>query len=233
MRLPLSAVRSLAAAALLAGPAHAQPAPRLVTVVAESAVLVAPDGARIGAGVVTQGKTAREALDANSRAVAEAIKALRDSGIADTDIRTAGISLQPVTSYPSRDEPNRPPRIVGFQAANQLTVRVAQLARLGDLLDRIVGAGINQISDIQFLVSDAESRRDGARGDAVKEARRKAELYAAAAGARLGRVHAIDEASEGVQPVQVAMRAGAEAVPIAPGASRLSVRVTVTWELEN
>jgi uncharacterized protein YggE len=99
------------------------------------------------------------------------------------------------------------------------------------VLDRAIAAGANEMSGIEFVVSEQSKLLDQARDDAIADARRKAELYAKAAGAKLGGVVSISE--EGPAPPQPrpmqAVRAGA--VPVAPGEQTLRATVSVSYEL--
>lgn len=215
-----------------AGLAHAQgiaqdKSPWTVTVTGEGVVAVAPDIAEVRAGVVSQGKTAKEASEANSRTMGALLLALKAAGIADNDIQTARFSIQPVY------EPNKsaPQHITGFQASNLVAVRVRDVASVGDVIDKLIGAGANEFSGVSFQVSTASKALDAARADAIVDARRKAEIYAKAAGLALGRATAISE--EGAAP-PVTFRASASqqaTTPIAPGQETLRVGVSVTFEL--
>ncbi|KAA5602250.1 SIMPL domain-containing protein [Blastochloris sulfoviridis] len=236
---PATAARlilALAGSLLLAGPLAAQPAPRLLTVLGEARLEVAPDRAFVTAGVTTQGKSARDALAANSRTMTDVLRMLRDAGLEDADIRTGNVSVQPVVAYPAPKNSERTPRITGYTVSNQVSVRLADPAKLGEMLDKLVSAGANQVSDIRFGLADEGKLRDSVRADAVKDARRKAELYATAAGTRLGRVMALSEVDAPPLPRPLAMRAAAAdamAVPIAPGEQTVKVQISMTWELDN
>jgi uncharacterized protein len=206
--------------------AQAQAAEKLVTVTGEATVAVAPDIAMIRIGVSSQDKTAREAGEVNARQMTAVLTAIKDSGIADRDIQTSRLSLQP------QYDPNKggTARLTGFQATNQVTVRIRDIDKLPTVLDRAIAAGANEMSGIEFVVSEQSKLLDQARDDAIADARRKAELYAKAAGAKLGRVVSITEegTSPPPRPMQ-AMRAGA--VPVAPGEQTLRAAVTVSYEL--
>lgn len=199
--------------------------PWTVTVTGEGAVAVAPDIAEVRAGVISQGKTAKEASEANSRAMTALLAALKAGGIADIDIQTARFSIQPLY------EPNRSPqRIIGFQASNQLAIRVRDVATVGDVIDRLVGAGANEFSGISFQVSAPSKALDPARSDAIADARRKAEIYSKAAGLGLGRAtNIIEEGS--APPATFRAVAASSATPIAVGQETLRVSVSVTFEL--
>ena len=217
-------------AAAAPAPVSAQAAERiekLLTVTGEGTVAAAPDSAVIRLGVSSQGKTARAASDANAREMTVVLAAIKESGVADRDIQTTALSLQP------QYDPNKTgaARLIGFQANNQVTVKIRDVARLPSVLDRAIAGGANEMSGVEFIVSEQGTLLDKARIEAIADARRKAELYAAAAGMKVGRVMAISE--EGSTPPQrafQALRAGA-ATPLAPGEQTLRAVVTVSYEL--
>ena len=199
-----------------------------MTVTGEATVSVAPDVATISIGVSSQGRTAHEASDANSKQMAAVLKAIRNSGIADRDIHTSQLSLQP--QYDS-SKPG-PPRLMGFRVTNQVTIKIRDIDRMPAILDRAIAAGANEMSGIEFVVSEQSKLLDQARDEAIADARRKAELYVKAAGGKLGPVVAITE--EGATPPPrplAAMRAAAGAVPVVPGERELRAAVTVSYEL--
>jgi uncharacterized protein YggE len=204
----------------------AQAADKFVTVTGEASVAVAPDTAAIRIGVISHGKTAHEANDANAKQMTAVMSAINDSGIAARDIQTSRLSLQP--QYDSGKA--GPARLIGFQVTNQITVKIHAIDKLPSLLDRAIAAGANEMSGIEFMVSDQSKLLDQARAEAIADAHRKAELYAKAAGAKLGRVVAISEDGAAAPPVTFkAVRA--RAVPVAPGEETLRASVTVSYEL--
>jgi hypothetical protein len=224
MTRPLLAL--LVAAAALA-PLSAQAVDKLVTVNGEGTVAVAPDAVIIRVGVSSLGKTAREATDANSQKMTAVLASIKDAGIADRDVQTSRLSLQPQydTSKPG------PARLQGFQVTNQLTVKIRDIDKLPTILDKAIGAGANEMSGIEFVVSEQSKLLDQARDEAIADARRKAALYAQAAGGKLGHVVSIVE--EGSTPPARPMAAlRASAVPVAPGERELRAVVSVSYELE-
>jgi uncharacterized protein YggE len=200
-----------------------------IAVVGEGTVNVVPDRAVIQSGVTTQGRTAREASEANSAAMAKVLSALKANGIAERDIQTAHFSLRPVRD--SRPEGDN--RVRGFQASNQISVNLRATAKMATVLDQMIAAGANDISGIHFTISERSRLLDNARSDAVTDARRKAELLGKAAGVRVGRAIAIVEDGGGPVPTgQMTMRAApAASVPVAVGEQTLRVQVSVTFEL--
>lgn len=202
--------------------------------VATGEVTRVPDVATVAAGIVTQAPTAIAAMAANADRMAAAIAAVRRAGIADRDIRTASINLQPQYRY----ENNMPPVLTGYQATNQLSLRLRDVKRAGAILDTLVGQGINQISGPDFSVDKPETALDEARGRAVATARARAELYARAAGLMVARILSISESEANFAPPPrpVMMMARAEKMSadtsVEPGEQRLGVTVSVSFELK-
>ncbi len=208
----------------------AEPPARII-VIGEGSVSVAPDYADIGCGVTTKTKTAKEATDANSKAMAAVAAALHSAGIEQEDIQTTRFSLQPVYAPP---QPNTELKLTGFSVSNQFRVTIRQIAGVGDILDRLIGAGATDVGSVEFLHSDPSTALDQARTAAIADAKRKAALYAQAAGLTLGGVGWITEDSGYTPPMPFgAMRAAPAmaAVPIAAGEDTLRVRVTVGFDV--
>ena len=201
---------------------------RTVTVAATGSVAVEPDMAYIATGVVSEADTAREALQRNSVAMKKVIDGLKGAGTDAKDIQTVNFNVEP--RY-QQGKDNRPPQINGYRVNNQVRVTVRDLAKLGELLDQIVGLGANQAGGISFEVSQAETLKDEARRQAVANAYRRAQLFATAAGAKVGEVVTIaEEVIEiGPRPMGRVRSMAAEAVPIERGSQTLEVRVQVTW----
>ncbi len=223
-------VAAIAAGTLLAAPALAQTAPpAMISVTGEATVSVPPDLAQIDAGVTTEAKTAREASDANNAAMGKVLLALKGAGIDENDYQTSRLSLQPQTA------PNRtgPSAIVGYRASNRVTIRLRDVTKVASVIDTLVGAGANDIGGINFTVSQASKLLDDAREQAIADARRKAEIYAKAAGVTLGAPLSI---SEGGTPGPITFRrmaAGmAAAAPVAQGEETLQVTVAVSWAIK-
>ena len=219
-------------AGMLAAPALAQTAlPAMISVTGEATVSVPPDLAQIDGGVTSEAKTAREASDANNAAMGKVLLALKGAGIDEKDFQTSRLSLQP-QSAPNRS--NGPPAIVGYRASNRVTIRLHDVTKVAGVIDTLVGAGANDIGGINFMVSQSSKLLDDAREQAIADARRKAEIYAKAAGVTLGAPMSISE--EGApQPAfraKMAMPVAAAPTPIAQGEETLSVSVSVTWAIK-
>jgi hypothetical protein len=219
---------AIGASALLGGPALAQSETPAISVTGEATISVPPDQARVEAGVTSNGKTAREASEANNVTMGQVLLALKAAGIDGKDIQTSRLSLQPQSA------PNHSTNaIVGYRASNQVTVRLRDVTKVASTIDLLVGAGANDIGGINFMVSQASKLLDDAREQAVADARRKAEIYAKAAGVTLGAPLSIAEGG-GPAPVfrgKIAM-APMAATPVAQGEETLSVNVSVSWAIK-
>lgn len=240
MKTPLLAAAGPVLALVLAGlPATAQTPPptaadamfqaTTLNISAYGEVKADPDQATIALGVQTEAPTAAEAMRLNAERMTRIAAALRRAGIADKDIQTSNLSLNAQYQYEER----RPPRLTGYQASNQVTVTVNDLARLGSTIDSTVTAGANQIQGIGFGLKNPEAALDQARMLAVRALQSKAQLYAAATGHRIGRLVNLSEGGGYTQippprpmyRMAVATEAAAD-TSVAPG--QLTVRADVS-----
>src|SRR5712664_3850228 len=228
-RTALAAAVALAGA-LLTAPVLAQVVPpATISVTGEATVSVPPDLAQIDGGVTSEAKTAREASEANNAAMGKVLQALKGAGIEEKDVQTSRLSLQP-QSAPNRTGPSA---IAGYRASNRVTIRVRDVAKVANVIDTLVGAGANEIGGINFVVSQASQLLDEARERAVADARRKAEIYAKAAGVTLGAPLSISEESNSVPVPYRRMAAGmAASAPVAQGEETLRVTVSVSWAIK-
>ena len=228
----VSIVAAAVAATLLAAPGRAQAQadfPSAISVTGEATVSVPPDLAQVDAGVTSDAKTAREASDANSAAMGKVLLALKGAGIEQKDYQTSRLSLQPEYA-PNRQGPSP---VVGYRASNRVTIRVRDVTKVANVIDTLVGAGANDLGGINFMVSQASKLLDDARTQAVADARRKAEIYAKAAGATLGAPLSISEEGAAPRPVfHAKMAAEMAAAPVAQGEETLSVTVNVSWAIK-
>ena len=227
-RTPLAA--AIIAGTLLAAPALAQSMPpAVISTTGEATVSVAPDLAQIDGGLTSEAKTAREASDANNAAMGKVLLALKSAGIEEKDFQTSRLSLQP-QSAPNRPGPST---IVGYRASNRVTVRLREVAKLANVIDTMVGAGANDIGGINFMVSQASKLLDEAREQAIADARRKAEIYAKAAGVTLGAPLSIsEEGAPGPMPYRKMVAGMAASAPVAQGEETLRIAVSVSWAIK-
>jgi hypothetical protein len=232
--LAFAAVVSLAPARAQQQQAPQQSVPEArIVVIGEGSVSVAPDYAQVSAGVTTHGKSVKDATDANSKVMADIMNALAQAGIASKDIQTSHFSLQPIYIQTESHEP----KLSSYNVSNQIAVEVRDVSKAGDILERMVNAGVTNVGGIQFLHSDPSKLLDQAREAAVADAKRKAGIYAKASGLTLGRVVWITEDSGlgRLAPMQGRLfsPAAAAPVPVSTGEDTLRVEITVGFDIAN
>jgi len=223
-------------------PAHAESHTEagLINMQGQGEVAAEPDTAYVTSGVVAEAKTAQEALQENTAAMAALIEVLKTAGIEDRDIQTSGFSVQPVYVYSDQrnaDGYQQPPRIEAYRVANNVTVRVRDIANLGTILDDMVSVGANTINNVSFAVDDASELMNAARREAMADAIAKAELYADAAGVGLGPIVSISE-NGGYNPppqplarVEMMAADSKASVPMQGGEVNYAITVSVQWEI--
>jgi uncharacterized protein YggE len=194
---------------------------------------IKPDKATITLGVTTEAPTAVAAMQANAARMSQVVAALRRAGLAERDVQTSNLSLNPQYHY----EQNQPPRLTGYQASNMVTITVRDLARLGAAIDATVSAGANQIHGISFGLQDPTAAENAAREEAVRALAAKAELYARSTGHRVSRLVTLSEGSASYpspppMPMMMEMAASRKAdTSISPGEVKVRVDVTGLYEL--
>lgn len=206
---------------------------RMVSVSGVGAVKARPDTARISIGVVSDDDTAREALDKNTAAMSRVIVELKGQQVDPKDIQTTNFSVNPRYQH---FKDGKPPAVVGYRVVNSVTIVVRELDNLGKILDQVVSQGSNQVNSIQFSVDNGDELENEARKRAIKDAKQKAQLYAQAAGVKLGTVLTISESvSSSPRPLVRPRRleASAAPVPIEAGEQEITAQVQVSWELVN
>lgn len=232
--LRLSLATILLSSALVA-PVAADDFPPMISVTGEAQVTAAPDLAIIDGGVTTEARTAREASESNNTAMGKVLLALKGAGIAEKDAQTQHLSLQP--QYAAN--PKGPTVITGYRASNRVAIKLRDMTLVAQTLDILVGAGANEVGGINFTIAQPSKLLDDARTEAIADARRKAEIYAKAAGVTLGVPVSITEAGSGgpmplmrgkMMAQSFDMRAAP--APVSIGEETLRMSVAVSWTIK-
>ncbi len=214
----------------------AETAPILTLNVTES-VEATPDIATVGTGVQSRAPTAAQAMTDNAAKMDRLIAALAKAGIAKKDIQTSGINLSAQYDYTNRDGQPEGPRFIGYEASNQVTVKLRDIRRVGTLLDSMVAAGATNVNGPTFSISDPAPMLAQARGQAIRSAKTQADYYAQATGYRSARLITIAESNSGGTPPMPMLqsarfKADAAPTPVEPGQVASSVTLTVQYALE-
>ncbi len=204
---------------------------RTITVTGTGQADAAPDIATLRVGVTSEAKTARAAMDQTNARTAAVIARLAGLGVAERDMQTSGLSLNPVWSNRPSANGHTVNVITGFVARNGLTVRARDLDGLGALIDSVVSDGANDIGGIAFGVDDPAPLLDAARRDAVADAMARARLFAGAAGVTLGPLKTLSEnGGYAPQPRMMEMAMSRDAgAPVARGEVSYSATVTMVF----
>ncbi len=197
---------------------------RVITVIGMGEVQAPPDSAMVELGVRTEAATASAALHDNNAKMAALLAKLKELGIAEQDIQTSHISIEP-----QYDEQGR--TIVGYRASNLIRVTIRNINQAGQLLEQVLDAGANTVMGIRFFSAKPAALEQAARERALVDARTKAAALAKASGAQLGQLLQISE-NLGTPPLEIAAGQGAGGVPIQPGQQTIQALVQVTFELK-
>jgi uncharacterized protein YggE len=232
-RLLITAVAAVAAvAALLVGLAlgrslgESDDGRRTISVTGSGSVEVVPDEGVATFGVSATAQTAAAARAASDRRERRVIATLKAHGIADADIQTSDVSLSPRFSPNGR-------RIVGYTASNSVTATIRDLGEASTIIPAAVAAGANEVSGLSLSSSEEEELYAEALGEAVEDARGRAEALAAASVGELGEVVSVTESGDmGPIPFEAATKAADQATPIEPGTVDVTADVTVVFELQ-
>lgn len=192
----------------------------------------APDMAVLSLGARYQAFEAGEAMNEVSRRTKRAIEIMERLGIEARDMQTGNLYLNPV--WERGDNRIDVARIKGYEAGNQLTVRIRDLTILPKALDEMVRGGVNAFNGLSFALQDPSAATEEARRRAVADAVAKAELYADAAGVTLGPIKSISEGGlASPQPMFMAQAeyARADGVPIAAGELSTQATVSIIFEI--
>lgn len=222
---------TMTACAQNAVPAAATSDGTLLSVSAQAEASRVPDVASLSTGVVTQAVDANAALAANAKQINQVMAAIKAAGIAEKDIQTSGINVNPQYKYTD----NQPPTITGYQASNTVSIKVREIGKLGEVLDALVASGANQVNGPSFEIDQPEAVYDEARRAALEKAQQRAQMYAKSLGMKVRRIVSISEGG-GFQPPRPMMMAKAafdraESSPVSPGETTLTANLDVVFEL--
>lgn len=202
-------------------------------------VNVKPDIAVITFAVETRGKRTSEAVQENNERMKKLMEVVEKFEIDAADRKTRGFGIVPEYEYytPKKGQKQKPPKIIGYVASNGLNVRVREIDKVSEILGDLTAAGAGEIN-LGFDIDDPEKHEDNARKLAMKDAKRRAELYATTAGIPLGKMENLTEhvgrnnflrAAGG--KAMVSMSAAMESVPVESGETEISVQIQAEYNI--
>ncbi len=234
IRLPLIALALGAAAPATAAEIQIVSPGPVVELTVNETVKATPDTATLSAGVTTRAPTAVEAMRQNASAMTRVIDRLRAAGVDRKDIQTSSINLNAQYQY---NNDNQPPRFLGYDASNQVTVILRDLDKIGPTLDALVAVGANNVSGPSFSLENDDQAKSAARRAAWQRAETQAREYATMAGYKSVRLLEVSESFTGRGPMPFASDAimvtgsRVEKTPVEPGQVGTGVTLTVKYEM--
>lgn len=224
---------------LLCGPVAAEDEAGRIRVIGRAQEERAPDYAAVELGVEAKGATPAAALDAASNAARGIVATARTLGVAETDIGTASVTLQPQTRAVRQPDGTTREQADGYTAGNRITVRLADMTKLGELMRRTLASGANRIEGVSFGLRDPAAAQASVQVAAMKDARVQGQRLAAAAGVNLGTTLSIASPprTDGAGPMPFAARAKAPAprggapVPLEAGTIETSAEVEAVFAI--
>lgn len=209
--------------------------PRRVTMSGQSEISLAPDQAWITVGIEQRAPKPQEAQRLAAQVMTRIQSQLAALGIPEAAIRTVSFNLNADWQHAANKRTLR-----GYVVTNFVQVRVDDIAKVADVLDRAIAAGGNAIHGVRWDIKDrVQVERDALR-QAVEDAKQRAEIAVAAAGGRLGAVASINEhRTDSGRHVEVMFAGMADtaveaqaATPISPGELTVRANVTVSFRIE-
>lgn len=203
-----------------------------ITVTGTGDVYAQPDIVKVSIGVTTEGSTSTDAMQKNTGTMTKVVKAVKDTGIPDSDIQTSRVSVNPEYNYQS----NTNPKITGYKATNTILVTLKDVSKAGPVVDAAYAAGANDINGPNYDFSDkvkADLYKQ-ALTKAIADGADKANTMASAAGVSGLQLKSISESGSYVPPprpmyASAMGAAAADSVPFSPGESKLSATVSMVY----
>jgi uncharacterized protein YggE len=216
---------------------QARPRPATITVSGTGEAELKPDFAHLFVAVETQADTVPKAVEANRTSSEEVLTRIQALGVKKDDIRTE--NFQVFQTPPRTDKLGNEVKAPKFTANHRLRIKTRDLDGVGRLAGEILGSSNMLFQSVSFGLDRQDEGDDAARRAAVSDAKRQAQVYADAAGVKLGRLLEIRDGS--AQPYEapngdmqmMAVRAKtADSVPIVPPATlRYTSGVQIVWEI--
>jgi len=216
------------------------PPEHTLTVSGEGKIFAKPDVAIVEMSVISQHKNVELVQSENDQKMQQVVNFLKESGIDEKDIKTTQYNLQPeydyswcrTTEYPVYC----PPKLVDYMLTQSLQVKIRDLSRVGKIIGNLSEIGVNQISDISFVIDNDTEIKAAARQKAIAEAKQKAQEMANAANIELGKIIEINESVSGLTPQRIVYQKTIESAdataPIEIGTNEIVVSVSLIYEIK-
>lgn len=218
---------------------------KIISVDGTGKVVAVPDIATFSFTVTESAKTVADAQKKATDKTNDALKAVRDQGVADKDIKTLSYNINPKYEYqnavcryetvdstaagvgmassisPVSSVKYCPPGrsvLTGYEVSQSIQVKIRDLSKAGELFTSVGALGVQNVSGLNFEVDEPEMVKAEARKEAIANAQEKAQALAKQLGVSLGRVTGFYESS--AAPYAYGMGGGYAGVSIKAEAAR-------------
>lgn len=191
------------AAFAAAAPAVATPRPasapetRSVAVSGSAQIKVPPDEVLISVGIESRALALADAKHANDADVAKALAFLRAAGVADKDVQTDYVNIEPRYPYDSSTKVAARLQPEFYAVRKSIGVRLTRVGAYEEVLAGLLANGAQYVHGIEFRTSQLRKHRDAARALAIRAAQEKADALARELGVRRGEVLTVSESYSG------------------------------------
>ena len=210
---------------------------REISVQGHGIVKTKPNIAHITLGVTT-GKqvTAVTAMNLLTQRFNAVLTAVKQQGIKDGDINTTNLSINPVYDWSNGKQ-----TLLGFEASENIEVKIRDLSKIGEVLAKSTLEGVNQAGNIQFTIDNPDQLQIDAPKEAIENAQVKAKELAKSLGVSLGKIKSFTSSSSENSPTPLyrnnAMLGAGEAdlakapeVPV--GTQDITADVSIVYEIK-
>jgi uncharacterized protein len=212
--------------------------PRLISVTGEAKMDVVPDIVEVSLTVEVSDKNLNVAQKKNDDITAQVLKLTKALNIEDKNVQTNYVNVQPVYEYPNCANQPCKSILTRFETRKGIQVKLTDIAKLQELLEKSIEAGVTRVDGINFTSSKLEQIKNEVQISAAKNARKKAEDIAGALGVKVDKPYRISVGySSPIAPranmmmAKVAMAEAADST-IAPGEVTITANVNADFEID-
>lgn len=203
-----------------------------ISITGEGKVLAKPEIGQVDLSVMTEAKTVSPAVSENTSKMNKITQGMKELGIKEEDLKTIDYNIYPKYQYLAGKS-----EIIGYEVRQTLRVKVRDLDKTGQVLEKAASLGANLVGSLEFTFDEPEKLKDEAREKAILNAKKKAEDLASSLGVKLGKIVSFTESTE-PEPspsyygaLKEGMGGGGEEPQIQTGQNEIEARVTLTYEI--
>ncbi len=203
-----------------------------VSISGEGKVLAKPDIGQVDLTVFTQKTTVALAQSENSKKMNSILAGMKELGVKEDDLKTTVYQINPTYQYTTGRS-----IIIGYEVRQTLKVKIRDLAKVSEILDKATTLGANEVGSLSFAIDDEEKLKEEAREKAVAAAKEKAETLAKTLGVKLGKITSFTESSQGIYPPlyysseKLGMGGGVSAPDVQTGQNEIVISVVLNYEI--